>query len=162
MTMKTQKEVADKIDYLLENLFDDFMGFQRNDLLRFIDYKHIKHLLKEEVTEQEWDKDVLPLSEEVIRKEMEKDMDFATNKALNHRGISAVRSIETMKAYVWLLEDMESYDYLCDHGNFQNYGMPMLKFIADKYKIAFPCSEAAENMAAGKPCEPDCIEGCGR
>ena len=71
-----------------------------------------------------------PLTEEFVRGEALKYLDFAFGKALDHRGISAGRSVQKMKEYCWLLGLDEAVAFAEDSENYPNYGVPILKHVA--------------------------------
>ena len=131
------------------------------DLLIYLPYEYAKELLKPEVTEEEWNKKVKPLTRENVIKEMEEYMEFALNKARDHRGISASRSIEHYRMWLFLLKDYETLAFINEDRNYQNYGCPMLKKICDKYSFQYPPIQEMYRMADGLPCVPGCTMGCG-
>jgi len=89
---------------------------------------------------------------------MREYMPFAVEKATGHRGLSANRSIEHFKAWVWLLGDYAEIDW----NNYKNYGAPILKQISERYGFDLPPSETLSRMARGAPCIAGCDMGCGR
>ena len=90
---------------------------------------------------------------------------FAVDKALNHRGLSAVRSEHAFREYVWLLTDDETY-----HGyeqvDYPTYGVPCLAHaalvldLADDWATLVALHPELARMASGLPCRPGCEEGC--
>jgi hypothetical protein len=125
--------------------------------------------MKAEYEKHDWPK---PQDREIIIEDMKEYYGFALEKATDHRGLSAGRSIEKMEAWVWLLDD-GNYEKI--HWSwYTNYGAPILKEIGDIYGFEYLGKEEGEyadyikesnqkflNMANGKPCRPDCNEGCG-
>ena len=71
------------------------------------------------------------LTRENVIKYMQDYMSFAWEKANDKRGISANRSIDHFKGWLWLLEDEESIEYL--KVNYAPYGKPGLAYICIKY-----------------------------
>lgn len=138
----------------------DFLGTYAGDLITRLSFAKAKPYLKPEAKEAEWE--VRPRDRESVIAEMREYMDFAWEKALGHRGISAGRSIDHFKAWLWLLGDDETKAFLDGDENYSQYGVPCLKKVCDVYGFKMPDDEAAKNMAEGRPCHPDCEEGCGR
>lgn len=95
------------------------------------------------------------MDSEVIKKEMLEYLSFAWEKCAGHRSLSAGRSISKLRAWVWLLEDTESTEFLGNDSNYKPYGAPMLAFLAKKYGTPLPTGEDIEMMIAGDNC-PDC------
>lgn len=80
---------------------------------------------------------ITPWTEENIKSRMAKDLDFAFDKALGQRGISASLMYETMKTWMWVLGDEE----LSDFDNYPMYGLPLLKAISVKYGLSNPIGD---------------------
>lgn len=94
--MKTQEQILKRISELEAN--NDMFGFQRSDLIGFLTFENAKKFLKDEVTADKWVTKTDP------KKEISDYLPFAWGKANNRRGISAGRSVEHMKAWLWLME----------------------------------------------------------
>lgn len=156
--MRTQEQIIERMKDIEKA---DFFGFGQEVLIGFLDFQHAKPFLNDTATEEKWNEagDRNP-TEENVKKEMADYMTFAWGKAKDHRGLSAGRSIEKMKAYVWLLENdallekIETIDY-------SQYGAPKLAAICREYSLPIPASEAIARMVEGKPCRDGCDEGCG-
>lgn len=99
-------------------------------------------------------------SVDVIVGEMREYMEFAWTKVRDHRGISAMRNVAKMRAWMWLIGDVEGRTEM-GAIDYSQYGAPMLDFICRRYGFPIPDDEATQNMIAGNPCEPDCDLGCG-
>ena len=124
---RTPGDILERIT-TLEASGDDFFGFQRNDLMEFLPFQDARRFLKPETTEDEW---VLKTADEdTVRALILNYMPFAWQKANDCRGLSADRSIQHMKAYLWLLGD-ELADRLA--GMYEYYGKPCLRAICEKY-----------------------------
>ena len=102
----------------------------------------------------------LPLSKEAVVKEIKDYLPFAVGKALDHRGISAQRSVQKLREWLWLLDEHDLFRFATEDGSYKNYGMPILKRIAVRFAIAI--STEAMNWQDGLPCREGCDEGCGR
>jgi hypothetical protein len=90
-------------------------------------------------------------------------MAFGWDKATGHRGLSAERTIDHYRAWIWLLGDVE-YDAI-DWENYRNYGAPILMQICLTFELPLPnratLRSRAHNMATGMMCVPGCRDGCG-
>lgn len=73
-----------------------------------------------------------PLTDEEIIRQMKDYFDFAVDKALGQRGISASRSIAHYKAWIWLLGDDEFLQEI-ENTEYAPYGVPILTKIGKKY-----------------------------
>lgn len=141
--MRTQEEIVAKIE-ASQSLF----GFEKSVWVGGLDFAHAKPYLKEEVTEAEWEVEN-PLDA------MRVYMVFAIEKATDHRGLSAGRSVENLNAWTWLLG--------CEPITepYPQYGVPILKALAQRHGLDWPDDTALERMAQGLPCHDDCMDGCG-
>jgi len=122
--MRTEKEIIEKI-----NNIDDFFGFMTNDLILFLSFDKAQPFLKEGVTAEEWTP--TPRYDEFVLKQIHEYMPFAWEKANNCRGLSAARSIDHMKAWLWLLGEEE--DLLEDLKDYELYGKPQLRAICEHF-----------------------------
>lgn len=127
--LKTIPEIVEKIDSLTRE--EDFFGAMRGDLIDFLPFKEAKKYLKKGVTAKKWAEYQRPLTVESITERVKDYMPFAWEKANNRRGLSAGRSVDHFKAYLWLmndgsLEEMEKIEY-------QHYGKEKLIYVAEKF-----------------------------
>jgi hypothetical protein len=68
--------------------------------------------------------------------QLEKDVHFGFEKALNKRGISAGLMYEVVKMWNWILEEgLEDFD------SYAMYGLPLFKATAEKYGFPNPIGE---------------------
>lgn len=138
----------------------DLFGTETNELVSRLPYGLAKEFLKPEVTEAEWTSLVLKHDNATIISEMEKYMGFAQGKALGHRGLSAMRSIDHYEGWLWLIE---AEDILTENA-YPMYGVPILNAICERFHFPKPIDEWDikdwNRMARGLPCTPDCSEGC--
>jgi hypothetical protein len=93
---------------------------------------------------------VKPLDHDSIRQEAKEYMEFAWGKVIDHRGISANRSINKMEAWCWLLEVEPG---TIDFDNFPMYGAPILKQICLHFGWPMPDDSDAIAMANGEACD---------
>lgn len=154
--MKTQSEI---IEYYDNHREEDMFGFVAEVLFPYLTFDQAKKYLKPEATAEGWG-DVEPLTEEHVVGEMRDYMVFAWEKAADHRGLSASRSIEKMRAWLWLLGDEELRDFADDNSNYAQYGAPTLKAISEKYGFDIPDEPRIKRMVKGLPCRDGCGEGC--
>jgi len=101
-----------------------------------------------------------PLTEEFVKTEAIKYLDFAFGKAIDHRGISAGRSVQKMREYAWLLGYDDVVKFAEDDTNYQNYGVPILKKMAEVFGVPLPAE--IQQWPDGEPCHPGCESGCGQ
>lgn len=71
-----------------------------------------------------------------IMKHLKRDLAFAFEKALGKRGISASLMNDVIKMWMWVLDDE-----LADCEEYAQYGLPLLKKVAVKYKLENPIGE---------------------
>jgi hypothetical protein len=154
--MRTDEEILARVAAVAG---DDFLGTTRGELLCRLPFEVAKPVLKADATDDGWK--VLPREREAILKEMHGYADFAWGKVRDHRAISAGRSLDHYRGWIWLLGDdevlaaMESIDY-------PNYGAPQLAFICRHYGIPIPEGDDLKRMSEGDTCKPGCDYGCGR
>lgn len=97
---------------------DDWMGTQRSDLLGYLPFEAAKPFLKPEATAEDWTVTTIdPISKIVDY------LPFAWGKASDCRGLSAGRSLDHMKAWLWLA----GLDVLLPHlDHYTHYGKAQL------------------------------------
>lgn len=126
-TARTQEQIINRINSIKD---DDFFGWQTQDLMLYLDFEHAAPFLKEGTTAEQW----ADAREKLTPAQRIADyMSFAWDKANNCRGISAGRSLEHMRAWIWLdgnedlLKEIEQgYEY---------YGKPHLVKICQVYGL---------------------------
>lgn len=116
-------------------------GRDLNRLARFIPAERLKEFgieLKEDVKPEDWNKDVLPLTKENVLIQLENDVEFGFEKALNKRGISSGMMFNVVKMWNWILEDgLEDWS----DDNYAMYGLPLFKATAVKYGFENPIGD---------------------
>lgn len=137
--MRSQKEILDKIEELEKTDFD-FTGIMQQDLKKRLTWSNVQPYLKPEhrssVCPPEWKVSSIIEKEEIL-KEMRDYIDFAYEKAYDQRGLSAIRSIMHYMCWIWLLG--KEYDGFLSKimnaflNNFEPYGIPILRMIADEF-----------------------------
>jgi len=78
----------------------------------------------------------LPWTEENILAQLEGDLAFAFEKALDQRGLSAGMMYEVVLMWMWVLEDD-----LQSHVAYAMYGLPLYKAVAVKYGFPNPIGD---------------------
>lgn len=80
---------------------------------------------------------------ENVLTQLEKDVAFGFEKALNRRGISAGLMTEVVQMWNWILQDgLEDFDY---DDSFAQYGLPIFRATAVKYGFDNPIGDDVGN-----------------
>jgi hypothetical protein len=128
--MKTLEEI--KTQYKSETLD----GRDLNRLAQFIPEAELKDFgmeLKEEYTGTHTH---IPFTKENILIQLEKDVAFGFEKALNQRGISSGLMYAVVQMWNWILEEgLENFD------DYPMYGLPLFKATAIKYGFPNPIGD---------------------
>jgi len=104
--MKTSDEIIAHIERdVLTAKENGFSTERLMDLLSFSSYRVQTLYLGKTYTKERSDEISIPLTREAIIAKIVDYMPFAWEKANDERGLSAIRSIEHMKAWTWLLND---------------------------------------------------------
>lgn len=156
--MRTQEEIVARINEVLDVPFN----FEPDVLLPFLDFPHAKEFLKSETTEEAWVKvSGSERTDAVALEEAKKYMaETGWDKAMNHRGLSAGRTVQKMRAWMWLIGNDELATLCDDNSKYREYGAPILAAICEKYNWPIPVDPGLENMIEGRPCREGCNEGC--
>lgn len=78
----------------------------------------------------------LPLTKDNVLKQLEQDVAFGFEKALNQRGLSSAMMHEVVRMWNWVLEEG-----LEDNDDYGMYGLPLFKATALKYGFPNPIGE---------------------
>lgn len=70
----------------------------------------------------------LPFTLENVLQDLGSSLDFAFEKAINHRGISSELMFNVIQMYMWILEDN-----LSSFMEYEPYGMLLYQAVAEKY-----------------------------
>ena len=126
--MRTDEQIVEKVKAENDrNMFVDFSG----DLLLTLPFDVAKPFLRDGVTRDEWGPP-LDRSPPAVIKRITEYMPFAWDKANNGRGLSALRSIDHMRAWLWLLGEEEASSAI---RNYDSYGKPQLAAICEHFGI---------------------------
>jgi len=156
--IRTVDEIAARVQSPLR---DDVFQFERQVQMQHLPWEHAKPFLKPNVTETMWSGVYAPLTEELVLDAMKDYLPFAWEKALNHRGLSASRSVQKFRAWLWLLGDEEMEAFARDDANYAQYGVPILHKISTHFWVTLiPDHPRVDRMRVGLVCEPGCVQGC--
>lgn len=150
--MRTQEQIQKRAQ-----ASTSVFGFDTEVFIAYLDFEHAKPMLKPDADSAKWTWSE-PNRDNVLV-DMREYMAFAWGKVEDHRGISAGRSVEKMRAWIWLLEDEGFLDEL-EKVEYAQYGAPILKTVCERYGFVVPSDEATQRMTRGEPCTPDCEQGC--
>lgn len=156
--MRTRDQIA---EYYKGRKRWDILGFEAEVLLPYLDAERLRPFCKLEGADLSEHR-AQPLTEPMVIREMKSYMEFAWGKIIDHRGLSAERSIQKMRSWLWLLGDDEMLAFCDDEKNYPQYGAPILKKISLKYGFPIPRGEMVERMAQGLKCHANCDMGCGK
>lgn len=111
-------------------------------LAKFIPYNMIKDFgmepNEEYNNEERWNSTVVEFTRENVLKQLEEDVRFGFEKALNQRGISASLMFECVMMWNYILEEgLEDWD----EDDYGFYGLPLFKATAVKYGWDNPIGE---------------------
>jgi hypothetical protein len=85
----------------------------------------------------------IEFTKENVLIQLEKDVDFGFEKALNQRGISAGLMAKVVQMWNWILEEgLEDFD------DYPMYGLPIFKATAVKYGFENPIGEDTGSEAS--------------
>ncbi len=133
--MKTRQVSDEEIVARLKELdrFDPFR-FGAGDLASRLSFETLSKagLLKEGATREAFPEEPITRDAAFVLEQMKEYMRFAWDKANNRRGISATRSLEHMRSWLFLLglANDELDDFLT---NYENYGKPQLRAICEAF-----------------------------
>lgn len=124
--MKNLNEIYEK---MLNGETDCIDGRDLSRLVKFLSVEQIEKC-KFKFSSEESKQNYKPIefTKEIILSELESDLDFAFDKALGQRGISAGMMNEVIKMWLWVLDDE-----LTNFNEYAQYGLPLLKKVAVKY-----------------------------
>jgi hypothetical protein len=127
--MRATAEILNRIEELKDS---DFFGVTTSDLIDFLPFDDAREMYKDDLSDEEIAEIkaniLIPTKKNVLAK-MKDYLLFAWEKANSKRGLSANRSIDHMRAYLWLLGDdvlqgMESIEY-------EHYGKEQLIYCSE-------------------------------
>ena len=126
--------------------YEDILGYQTsaidgrdiNRLIEFVQESDLPRLGVELKPEWVGKHRAKPFNREHILAQLERDLAFAFEKALNKRGISATCMWTVVSMWNWILEDgLEDFP----DSDYAQYGLPLLKATALKYGFENPIGD---------------------
>lgn len=169
--MRTQDEILQRFKVLhgapddARGSLDDLFGFRQEALLESMTLETAERtgLLKEDFDRSKWtDPDVESTAREYLL--------FAIGKAVNHRGLSAGRSIEKLGEWLWVLGD-EALLERFELAPYAQYGAPKLALLVEEWGMQLYAEDKLteelfdvdswQRMVRSEPCHPGCNRGCG-
>jgi hypothetical protein len=152
--IRTQEEVVARIKRRKPL---DPLGDETTDLICCLDFEHAKPYLKADMTEEKWNPPEVTVEE--LRETIVSYLPFAFEKCLNHRGLSANRSVGHFRSWCWLIGD-EKVEAFIEAGNYAPYGAPILAKVAEGYGVEVPTDESFKNMLETGSCGSEYACGC--
>ncbi|MEU4590035.1 hypothetical protein [Micromonospora aurantiaca (nom. illeg.)] len=158
--IRTQEQILARFKAITDS-GTDWMGFRREVLIDSMTLDTLKRALPD-VNTNGRDDYVKP---EALEGKARDYLTFAIGKAVDHRGISAGRSVDKLREYAWLLGRDDVVQAMED-AEYEQYGVPKLKAFATGLGWPWPADgdgwreKALSRMAEGLPCDPDCADGC--
>lgn len=126
---RSQDEIVARIERLRENDRDPF-GWSREVLIGYLDYEHAQPYLQDGVTEKDWAEAIAEDGDWVANPiaSLIDYLDFAWTKALDERGLSANRSVDKIKQWLWLAGEDGLLGQFLD-APYAMYGKPQLAVV---------------------------------
>ena len=160
--MRTQDEIVARLRAPRGDLL---FNFEPDVLLPQLDFDRAREFLKDGATAEEWGRatdgveERYPLGEAAALRDFRSYAAFAWSKARYHRGLSAIRSVQKLSAWAWLLGRDDVLEAV-ERADYAPYGCPKLKVICEAFGFPVPDDEELVRMMRGEPCTPDCEDGC--
>lgn len=159
--IRSHEEIAARIELVKG---DDFLGTEVGDLMIHLPFEQAKTWLKDDAFQADFDE--VAAAEADVQKVATAYLDFAVGKAVNHRGLSAGRSVSHFRAWLWLILPDDQFD-LFENAEYSQYGVPKIKAAAQLldaesvWDAMVKIDPELARMAEGDMCRPGCDEGCG-
>lgn len=124
----------------------EFKSFDGRDLVRLADFMTVEQLAQKEITFKDPSKlDAhvpLSMTREAVLERLKVDLEFAFNKALDKRGLSATCMFYVIMMWNWILQEgLEDFS----EDTYAQYGLPLLKATAVKYGFTNPIGDDIGN-----------------
>lgn len=154
---RSQDEIAARIREV-RAADDDLFGFRTEVLAEYLDREHFREFAKPDADLSDW---AAPESLAAAAEQGASYLAFAFGKALDHRGLSAARSVEKLAECAWL-QGRDDVVAAMENAGYAQYGVPKLLVYAAAFDLPVPEDEALARMGRGEECDPDgCEAGCG-
>lgn len=154
--MRTQDEILKRFT-AHRNTVEDLFGFRQEALLEAMTLETAERtgVLKEDFDRSKW-------TEPNVESTAREYLLFAIGKAVNHRGLSAGRSIEKLEEWLWVLGDEATLNAFVDAA-YPQYGAPKLEVLVQAWSVEHEYAHDSHwhRMAVGYPCHSMCDRGCG-
>jgi hypothetical protein len=141
--MTTKTKTKRKIRANEMKTLEDILAYKAQcldgrDLYRLVDYIPAEHWGKLGIQPKEGASipPAKPLTRENVLASLEADLAFGFEKALNKRGISAGLMYETVKMWLWVLDDE-----LASFEDYAQYGLPLFKAVSVKFGFDNPIGD---------------------
>ena len=157
ISVRTVAEIVERIKSIQAE--GRFFEFETDTLAEFLPETEGRAVGFAPSDGQEWTS--TPLTRDAVIAAMADYSDHAWCKVEDHRGLSANRSVDRFRAWVWLLGDDAVLEQF-ESAGYAQYGAPKLAVACEAYGVPIRQGAAIQNMIAGRPCEPHCDMGCGR
>ena len=139
---------------------EDPFGFRFEVLLNSLSYDAVKPILKPGVGPEDWTPD---LTVEAVTESARTYLTFGIGKIIDHRGVSAWRTVAKLREFAWLL-GRDDVVTLMDDTAFAQYGAPKVKAfaVAMDWADLWPTdNDDLDRMSRGLRCNADYACGCG-
>lgn len=123
--MRTYEEIVARVKEIQEK---DFFGFKTNDLINYLPEEYARQFIDPDADLTNYKP--LPTDKESVIAQIKGYMPFAWDKANNCRGLSAMRSLEHMSVWLWMLGDDAPEIEL---SGYTHYGKPQLRAICEHF-----------------------------
>ena len=120
---------------------DDFFGFSKEVAFRFLSFEDVKNHLSKEYLEKIEKGEAKYVQVTDVMEGVQDFLDymvFAWMKARDERGLSAVRSLYKLSAWMKILSRPDVADILLDDSLSASYGKPALRKVCDVLGIEAP------------------------
>jgi len=136
---------------------EDIFGYRLEVLLEHLDCDHLRDIAgpNADLSDLSFAPSPLPPLEAAGY------LEYAFEKALDHREISASRSVQKLEEYAWLAGRQDVVTAM-ENAPYAQYGVPKLLVYAEAFGLPVPADEALARMGRGEPCEAGCRAGCDR
>lgn len=160
---RTQEQILARFQEAAE---DDLFGFRREVLALAMTADTIRQALPKVEDPEDA---AVTLGLDQLADEAREYLAFAIEKILNHRGISASRSVDKLTEYAWLLGRDDVVQAMAE-AEYPQYGAPKVRAFATGMGWPFleasddspAAREVLERMSIGRLCDDECMDGCGR
>lgn len=142
--VRTLSEVFERLgEGLRENtaIIEMYWEFRGKILAEFLPKEKLEEL--DLLPPDDWKPE--PLTRETVLKKMSDYFEYAVEKCVGQRGISASRSVEHYEEWVWLLGDDEFLREMKET-EYEPYGAPILLKVAERYGFDSEHPEAYEKL----------------